>query len=162
RSTSQTAFAGIRTRLPSPPRRHHRPFARERTTRQSLVTDNQAGGSSGAPRRSIGDVRRAHSAPSPGGETSSARPSCSARTSRRRPPDRRVPARAARSLHPAGGPLSLWFLSWRVVLMALSWLQRLLKTSRPLSRPAQRHTLTIEALEDRTVPTFLPPVTFPV
>jgi Bacterial Ig-like domain (group 3)/FG-GAP-like repeat len=46
--------------------------------------------------------------------------------------------------------------------MALSWLQRLLKKSRPLSRSAQRHTLTLEALEDRTVPSFLPPVTFPV
>lgn len=46
--------------------------------------------------------------------------------------------------------------------MALSWLQRLLKKSRPLSRSARRHTLTLEALEDRIVPTFLPPVTFPV
>src|SRR5262249_28299836 len=46
--------------------------------------------------------------------------------------------------------------------MALSWLQRLLKKSRPLSRSAQRRTLTLEALEDRTVPSFLPPVTFPV
>src|SRR5262249_52510452 len=46
--------------------------------------------------------------------------------------------------------------------MALSWLQRLLKKSRPLSRSAQRRTLTLEALEDRAVPTFLPPVTFPV
>ena len=46
--------------------------------------------------------------------------------------------------------------------MALSWLQRLLKKSRPLSRSAQRHTLTLEALEDRTVPAFLPAVTFPV
>ncbi len=46
--------------------------------------------------------------------------------------------------------------------MALSWLHRLLKKSRPLSRAAQRHTLAIEALEDRTVPSFLPPVTLPV
>jgi hypothetical protein len=46
--------------------------------------------------------------------------------------------------------------------MALSWLQRLFKKSRPLSRSARRHTLTLEALEDRTVPTFLPAVTFPV
>src|SRR5262249_29537098 len=46
--------------------------------------------------------------------------------------------------------------------MALSWLQRLLKKSRPLSRSARRRTLTLEALEDRTVPTFLPPATFPV
>jgi hypothetical protein len=45
--------------------------------------------------------------------------------------------------------------------MALSWLQRLLKKFRPLSRPARRHTLMLEALEDRTVPTFLPPVTLP-
>ena len=46
--------------------------------------------------------------------------------------------------------------------MALSWFQRLLKKSRPLSRSARLHTLTLEALEDRTVPTFLPPVTLPV
>jgi hypothetical protein len=46
--------------------------------------------------------------------------------------------------------------------MARSWLRRLLKKSRPLSRSAWRHTLTLEAFEDRTVPTFLPPVTFPV
>src|SRR5262245_9477260 len=46
--------------------------------------------------------------------------------------------------------------------MALSWLKRWLKKSRPLSRPARRQTLTLEALEDRTVPTFLPPVTLPV
>jgi hypothetical protein len=46
--------------------------------------------------------------------------------------------------------------------MALSWLQRWLKKSRPLSRSTRRHTLAIEALEDRTVPTFLPAVTLPV
>ena len=46
--------------------------------------------------------------------------------------------------------------------MALSRLHRLLKKSRPLSRSAQRRTLTLEALEDRTVPSFLPPATFPV
>src|SRR5262245_26359608 len=46
--------------------------------------------------------------------------------------------------------------------MALSWLKRLLKKPRPLSRSARRHTLAIEVLEDRTVPSFLPPVTFPV
>ena len=46
--------------------------------------------------------------------------------------------------------------------MALSRLHRLLKKSRPLSRSAQRHRLTLEALEDRTVLSFLPPVTFPV
>jgi hypothetical protein len=45
--------------------------------------------------------------------------------------------------------------------MALSWLRRFLKKSRPLSRSARRHTLALEALEDRTVPTFLPPVTLP-
>src|SRR6516162_5014989 len=45
--------------------------------------------------------------------------------------------------------------------MAMSWLKRLLKKSRPLSRPARRQTLTLETLEDRTVPTFLPPVTLP-
>src|SRR5262249_9706294 len=32
----------------------------------------------------------------------------------------------------------------------------------PLPRSARRHTLTIETLEDRTVPSFLPVVTFPV
>jgi hypothetical protein len=46
--------------------------------------------------------------------------------------------------------------------MSRSWLQRFLKKSRPLSRSARRHTLAFEALEDRTVPSFLPPVTFPV
>ena len=46
--------------------------------------------------------------------------------------------------------------------MALSWLRRWLKMSRPLSRSPRRHSLTLEALEDRTVPTFLPAVTFPV
>ncbi len=46
--------------------------------------------------------------------------------------------------------------------MALSRLHRLLKKSRPLSRSAQRRKLTLEALEERTVLSFLPPVTFPV
>src|SRR5262245_51299719 len=46
--------------------------------------------------------------------------------------------------------------------MALSWLDRLRKKSRPLSRSARRHALKLEALEDRTVPAFLPAVTFPV
>lgn len=46
--------------------------------------------------------------------------------------------------------------------MALSWLRRLLKKSRPLSRSVRRHTLMLEALEDRLVPTFLPAVTLPV
>src|SRR5262249_32670291 len=46
--------------------------------------------------------------------------------------------------------------------MALSRSRRLLKKSRPLSRSAQRHTLTLEALEDRTVLSFAPVVTFPV
>src|SRR5262245_31279901 len=72
------------------------------------------------------------------------------------PPEPGVPA------PPPWGRLSLCFLSWKVHRMALSWLQRLLKKSRPLSRPTRRHTLTLEALEDRTVPSFLPPVTFPV
>jgi hypothetical protein len=45
--------------------------------------------------------------------------------------------------------------------MARFWLQRFLKKSRSLSRPARRHTLAVEALEDRTVPSFLPPVIFP-
>jgi hypothetical protein len=46
--------------------------------------------------------------------------------------------------------------------MALSWLQHLLKKSRPLSRPRRRHPLTLETLEDRTVLSFLPTATFPV
>ena len=46
--------------------------------------------------------------------------------------------------------------------MALSWLHRWLKKSRPLSRSVRRQTLTIETLEDRTVPSFLPAVTLPV
>jgi hypothetical protein len=46
--------------------------------------------------------------------------------------------------------------------MALSWLHRWLKKSRPLSRPTRRHALAFEALEDRTVPSFLPPTTFAV
>jgi hypothetical protein len=46
--------------------------------------------------------------------------------------------------------------------MALSKLHRLLKESRPQSRSAQRRKLTLEALEDRTVLSFAPPVTFPV
>ena len=46
--------------------------------------------------------------------------------------------------------------------MALSRLHRLLKKSRPLSRSAQQRKLTLEALEDRTVLSFPPPVTFPV
>src|SRR5262249_52402240 len=46
--------------------------------------------------------------------------------------------------------------------MALFWLRRLLKKPRPRSRSGRRHTLTLEALEYRTVPSFLPPVSFPV
>ncbi len=46
--------------------------------------------------------------------------------------------------------------------MALSTLHRLPKRSRPLSRSARQLTLTLEALENRTVLSFLPPVTFPV
>src|SRR4051812_50187032 len=48
--------------------------------------------------------------------------------------------------------------------MALSRLHRLLKKSRPLSRSAsaQRRTLMLETLEERTVLSFLPPVTLPV
>ena len=51
--------------------------------------------------------------------------------------------------------------------MAQSWLrrllnQRLLKKSRPQSRSAQRHTLTLEALEDRTVLSFLTATASPV
>ena len=46
--------------------------------------------------------------------------------------------------------------------MALSRLHTLRKKSRPLSRSARRRALTLEALEERTVLSFLPPVTFPV
>src|SRR5262245_6665947 len=62
---------------------------------------------------------------------------------------------------PPWGRLSRYSFS-EVDLMAQSWLLRLLKKSRPLTRSARRHALPIEALEDRAVPTFLPPVTFPV
>jgi hypothetical protein len=48
-----------------------------------------------------------------------------------------------------------------VHLMALSWLHRFLKKSQPQSRSAERPGLGIEALEDRTVPSFLPAVTLP-
>src|SRR5262249_29431855 len=67
--------------------------------------------------------------------------------------------------HAVGALVSVFsfFLFRRVHLMALSWLKRWLKKkSRPLSRSARRRTLTLEALEDRTVPTFLPPATFSV
>jgi hypothetical protein len=46
--------------------------------------------------------------------------------------------------------------------MARSWFERPLKKSRPLSRSVQRHMSTLEALEERTVLSFLPPATFPV
>jgi Bacterial Ig-like domain (group 3)/FG-GAP-like repeat/FG-GAP repeat len=46
--------------------------------------------------------------------------------------------------------------------MGLSRLHRLLKKSRPPSRSAQQRKMTLETLEDRTVLSFLPPVTFPV
>ena len=46
--------------------------------------------------------------------------------------------------------------------MALSRLHRSLKKSRPLSRSAQQRKLTLEALENRTVLSFVPPVTLPV
>jgi hypothetical protein len=46
--------------------------------------------------------------------------------------------------------------------MRLSSLLHLLKKSKPLSRKAPRQRLTLEALEDRTVLSFLPPVTFTV
>src|SRR5262245_30594817 len=43
--------------------------------------------------------------------------------------------------------------SWRFLLMALSWLQRLRKTkSRPGPRKAPRRWLGIETLEDRLAP----------
>src|SRR4029079_10944651 len=77
-------------------------------------------------------------------------------TRRHRPPEHRVPA------PPPWGRSSLFFLSRRVRLMALSRLHRLLKKSRPLSRSAQQRKLTLETLEERTVLSFLPPVTFPV
>jgi len=46
--------------------------------------------------------------------------------------------------------------------VVLSWLHRLLNKPRPLSRSAQQRTLTLVALEDRTVPSFASAVTFPV
>jgi hypothetical protein len=46
--------------------------------------------------------------------------------------------------------------------MALSWFHRLLKKSQPRSQSAQRYPFALQALEDRTVPTFLPAVPFPV
>lgn len=46
--------------------------------------------------------------------------------------------------------------------MALSRLLISRKKLRPLSRSARRRTVTLEALEDRTVLSFLPPVTLPV
>src|SRR4051794_10214603 len=70
---------------------------------------------------------------------------------------RRAPAQAA----PPWGRLSLFF-SRRLHLMALSRLHHLLKKSRPLSRSAQQRKLTLEALENRTVLSFVPPVTVPV
>src|SRR4051794_32773430 len=82
---------------------------------------------------------------------------------KRRAPDQAAPpARALCSRAPAVGAFVLFFLSRRVPLMALSRLHRLLKRSRPLSRSAQQRALTLEALEHRTVLSFLPAVTFPV
>src|SRR4029079_16552927 len=77
-------------------------------------------------------------------------------TRRQRLPEHCVPA------PPPWGRSSLFFLSRRLHLMALSTLPRLLKKSRPLSRSAQQRKLTLEALEDRVVLSFAPPVTFPV
>src|SRR5262245_40040318 len=131
-------------------RRHHRPLAWERTTRQSLFIANEDGGSSETPRGSIGDALR---------DPFSAfarRRNVGRPTRRHRPPEHRVPA------PPPWGRSSLVFLSRRVHLMARSKLHRLLKKSRPLSRSAQQRKLTLEALEDRTVLSFAPPVTFPV
>src|SRR5262245_10554907 len=131
-------------------RRHHRPLAWERTTRQSLFIANEDGGSSETPRGSIGDALR---------DPFSAfarRRNVGRPTRRHRPPEHRVPA------PPPWGRSSLFFLSRRVHLMALSRLHRLLKKSRPLSRSAQQRKLTLETLDERTVLSFLPPVTFPV
>src|SRR5262245_40907608 len=59
---------------------------------------------------------------------------------------------------PPGVRLPQCFLSWRVHLMAQSWLQRLLKNSRPLPRSdraqlgGNRFVPNLEALADRIVP----------
>jgi Bacterial Ig-like domain (group 3)/FG-GAP-like repeat/RTX calcium-binding nonapeptide repeat (4 copies) len=79
-------------------------------------------------------------------------------------PSRR-PRRAPRSCwvgFPRGGAHLFLFLLWRVHPVVLSWIQCLLKKSRPVSRSAQQRRLTLGALEDRTVPSFTPAVTFPV
>jgi hypothetical protein len=55
-----------------------------------------------------------------------------------------------------------FFVSERVHLVALSKLHRLLKKSRPLSRSAPQRRLALEALEDRKVLSFAPPVILPV
>src|SRR5262245_18015812 len=77
------------------------------------------------------------------------------------PPEHGVPA------SPPWGRLSLFVLSWRVHLMALSWLQRLLKRrSGPVSRTGRkkpghaRFVPAVEPLVERVLPavtaTFLP------
>src|SRR5262245_6748862 len=66
------------------------------------------------------------------------------------PPGHRVPA-------PCRGAIVLVFLPRRVHLVAPSRYQRLLKKS----RSAKRYSVTLEALEARTVLSFLPVVTFP-
>ena len=68
------------------------------------------------------------------------------------------PARASCSRAPVGAPVVRVFLSWRVHLMALSWLQRLLKRkSGPVSRTGRKKSggtapLGLESLEGRAVP----------
>src|SRR3954454_16262239 len=131
-------------------RRHHRPLAWERTTRQSLFIANEDGGSSETPRGSIGDALRGPF------RAFARRRNVGRPTRRHRPPEHRVPA------PPPWGRSSLFFLSRRLHLMALPRLHHLLKKSRPLSRSAQRRKLTLEALENRTVLSFVPPVTLPV
>src|SRR6266545_2237238 len=82
------------------------------------------------------------------------------RSAKSRAPDQAAPpARASCSRAPAVGAHGSVFAFLEVFLMALSWLHRLLKKSRPLSRSGRkefwqnRFVPNLEALADRIVPT---------